>query len=429
MFGAMRKLSSGFVLVSLLAASLMSASTALATYPGENGKIFFSSCGVGGCSHYNVYSVNPDGTELRNLTEALTAPEGLPDNAYDPSVSADGRRVAFGVDSQQNAEIWVMNADGSEPHQLTHDELLDQEPTISPDGSRIAWNQWSPYPTYGDRDIWVMNSDGSGQELLFNGSNTDVLPQYTPDGQTIVMGAEEGDMDVRKVPSTPAVPPLTTATAVAADKELLESEPTVSPDGTRVAFTQVPKSTPFAPFDIYSIGIEGGARVPVYATTANERFPAYSPDGTKMVFDSEFVPMIGNADGSGTPVPLEVGGLTSVIFFDWAPKPVAPPPTGSPPPPPSPKMAPNSRIGNHPKKRTRRRLAVFTFSSDLLGLDLRMQARPHGVQAMRLAFPAEGEGGTARVPAASRGPRWHARSDAGELPLARAAPEVTLRSR
>lgn len=372
MFGAMRRLSSSLAPVVLFMAGLALASSAFATYPGENGKIFFQSCGVGGCSRYDVYSVNPDGTDLKNLTEALTAPEGLPDSAFDPSVSADGRRVAFGVDSQATAEIWVMNADGSEPHQLTHDELLDQEPTISPDGSRIAWNQWSPFPTYGDRDIWVMNSDGSDQELLFNGSNTDVFPQYTPDGQTIVMGAEEGDMDVRKVPSTSAVPPFTVATAVAADKELLESEPTVSPDGLRVAFTQVSKSAPLgSPFDIYGVGIDGGPTVPVYATAANEQYPAYSPDGTKMVFDSDGVPMVGNADGSGTPVPLEVGGLVSATFFDWAPKPVEPTAQPTPTAPPTQSTQalspPDGRLGKRPKKRTFKRTARFTFSSDLAG--------------------------------------------------------------
>jgi TolB protein len=362
MFDAHVELSSSFALLAFLAAGLVWVSAAVAAYPGENGKIFFQSCGVGGCSHYNVYSVNPDGTELRNLTEALTAPEGPPDDAFDPSVSADGKRVAFGVDSQATAEIWVMNADGSEPHQLTNDNLLDQEPTISPDGSRIAWNQWSPFPGYTDRDIWVMNADGSGQQLLFNGFGTETFSQFTPDGQTLVMASETGDMDIRKIPSTPAVPPLTEATAVAADDELLESEPTVSPDGTRVAFTQVPKSTPFSPFDIYSVGIEGGATTPVYATAADERFPTYSPDGAKMVFDSDEVPMVGNADGSGTPVPLEIGGLVGVAAFDWAPKQVAA--TSSGPPGPSGKV-PNGRIGKHPKKRSRQRLARFTFFSNL----------------------------------------------------------------
>jgi hypothetical protein len=113
------------------------------------------------------------------------------------------------------------------------------------------------------------------------------------------------------------------------------------------------------PFDIYSVGIEGGPTAPVYATAANEQFPAYSPDGTKMVFDSDGVPMIGNADGSGAPLPLEIGGLVGVGSFDWAPKQVAPVATGS--------KAPNGRIGKHPKKRSHRHLARFTFFSDLPG--------------------------------------------------------------
>lgn len=360
----MRKLSSSFALVVLFAAGLGLASTALAAYPGENGKIFFQACGVGGCLHYDIYSVNPDGTELKNLTEVLTAPEGLPNDASSPSVSGDGRRVAFGVDTYQDAEIWVMNADGSEPRQLTHDNLLDWTPAIAPDGHRIAWSQWSPFPSYSDQDIWTMGSDGSGQELLFNGTGTDGFSGYTPDGQTIVMASEEGDTDIRKVPSVAAVPPLTTATAVAASKEQLENEPTISPDGSRVAFIQVPKSSPLSPFDIYSVGIDGGPTVPVYATAANEQFPAYSPDGTKMVFDSDGVPMVGNADGSGTPVPLGVGGLTNVVSLDWAPKQVAAVPDTSPRPS---GKAPNGRIGKHPKKRTAKRRAKFTFSSNQPG--------------------------------------------------------------
>lgn len=359
----MRKLSSSFALVVLLTANFALASTAFATYPGENGKIFFRACSSG-CSRTDVYSVNPDGTELKNLTEALTAPEGLPDSAGEPSVSADGTRVVFGVDTQQYAEIWVMNADGTEPRRLTNDNLLDWAPAISPDGSRIAWAQYSPFPSFSDQDIWVMNVDGSGQELLFNGTGTDGYPTYTPDGLTVVMNSEEGDMDIRKVSSTPAVPPLMTATAVAADKEQLEYEPNVSPDGARVAFIQVPKSSPFSPFDIYSVGTEGGPAIPVYATAANEQFPAYSPDGNKMVFDSDEVPMVGNADGSGTPVPLEVGGLTGGSSFDWATKPVTVPTSSTST---SNLKSPNGHIGKHPKKRDKKRRARFTFSSDVPG--------------------------------------------------------------
>lgn len=352
-------------LVALGAAiALCAAEPAQATYPGENGKIYFYACNEG-CG-YDIYAVNPDGTGLENVTDVVTEGEEPPEVAFDPSVSADGTKMAFGVDSQATAEIWIMNTDGTGAHQLTNDNLLDQLPSISPDGSRIVWNQWSPFPEYTDRDIWTMNADGSNQELFFNGFGEDFFSQFTPDGQTVVLSSETGDMDIRKVPAAVAAPPLTEATAVAADDELLESEPSVSPDGSTVAFTQTPTSMFLGPRDIYSVSINGGPTKPLFATGANEISPAYSPDGTKIVFSRDGVAMIGNADGSGEPTPLDIGPLNSAGGFDWAP---APQPTlivdnfGPPPKQPGPR----TKLGKHPRKRTTKRLAKFTFRSDQPG--------------------------------------------------------------
>jgi len=355
---------------------LLAAVPAWATSPGVNGKIYFQACEIP-CSGYDVFSVNPDGSGLENITDVVTDSPGPPDSAWDPSVSADGKVMAFGVDSQATAEIWIMNTDGTGAHQLTNDNLLDQEPSISPDGSRIVWNQWSPFPEYTDRDIWSMNADGSSQELFFNGSGEDYYPEFTPDGQTVVMGSETGDLDIRKVPAAVAVPPLTEATAVAADDEFLENEPTVSPDGSTVAFTRTPTTMFLGPFDIYGVSIDGGPETPLFATGASEISPAYSPDGTKIIFTQDFTAaMIGNADGSGTPVPLPLEGVESPGRFNWAPAP--PPPVleeggvgggsgsggsaggGSSPA----KPAPATKLRKHPPKRTTKRLAKFAFGSD-----------------------------------------------------------------
>ncbi len=362
---------------------LLSAVPAQATSPGVNGKIYFQACEIP-CSGYDVFSVNPDGSGLENITDVVTDSPGPPDSAWDPSVSADGKVMAFGVDSQATAEIWIMNTDGTGAHQLTNDTLLDQEPSISPDGSRIVWNQWSPFPTYLDRDIWTMTADGSGQELFFNGSGEDYYPEFTPDGQTVVMGSETGDLDVRKVPATVAVPPLTEATAVAADDEFLENEPTVSPDGSTVAFTRTPKAMFLGPFDVYGVGIDGGPVVPLFATAASETSPAYSPDGTKIIFTQDLtMAMIGNADGSGTPVPLTLEGVESPSRYSWAPAP--PPPTlegggggggggevgsggsavgggGG-----LVNSAPVTKLRRHPPKRTTKRLAKFAFGANEAG--------------------------------------------------------------
>lgn len=338
---------------------LLAAAPASAVSPGENGRIYFYSCG-NPCTNYDIYSVAPGGGDLVNLTEALTAPEGYPNEAFEPTVSADGRLIAFSVDTQAHAEIWVVNADGTGAHQLTHDELLDQAPALSPDGSRIVWNQWSPYPTYTDRDLWNMGSDGSSQQLFYDGPGEERASQFTPDGQTLVMASETGDYDIRKIPAALMGSPLTTSTGVADEDEQLAYEPTVSPDGQRVAYMQVPTATPLAPFDIYGVSIEGGTPEPLFDSAGSERDPTYSPDGTKMVFSVDGVAMVGNADGSGEPQPLDVGGALSPGGFEWAakPPPQAEPTTG---------RAPNTRIGKHPKKRGAKRRVRFTFFASQRG--------------------------------------------------------------
>jgi Tol biopolymer transport system component len=349
-------------LATAVALLLLAAAPAAAVSPGENGRIYFHAIGPTG-SAYDIYSVAPGGGDLVNLTEALTAPPGLPDSAFEPSVSADGSRVAFSVDTQASSEIWVLNADGTGAHQLTHDNLLDQAPAISPDGSRIVWNQWSPFPGYTDRDLWTMASDGSGQQLFYDGSNEERASQFTPDGQTLVMASETGDYDIRKIPAALMSPPLTTSTGVADEDDQLAYEPTVSPDGSRVAYMQLPVSAPLgSPFDIYGVSIEGGTPVPLFDSAGSERDPSYSPDGTKMAFSVDGVAMIGNADGSGEPQTLDVGSALFPGGFEWAVKPKS---TEGPPPPPG--SAPNGRIGKHPKKRTKNHRAKFTFSSSQAG--------------------------------------------------------------
>lgn len=335
---------------------------AQATYPGENGKIYFTArCEV--CGQFDVYSINPDGSGLDNVTDVVTSGPDLPDSAYDPSVSADGKRMVFAVDSQATAEIWIMNTDGSGAQQLTKDNLLDWQPAISPDRLHVVWTQYSPFPTYTDRDIWVMNFDGSAQQLFYDGAGEDRYAQFTPDGQTIVMESETGDVDIRKVPFTPVVPPLSTSVGVADDDNFLESEPSVSPDGTRVIFTRRPTANSLSPFDLYGVSINGGPPTPLFpAVSTSGPTPAYSPDGTKVAFSSNGQFMIGNADGSGTPVPLDIGSLNSPNNFDWVPKPVVPPP-----PPSVDKDPPETRIAKGPKGKIRAHKVKFRFSSDEQG--------------------------------------------------------------
>ncbi len=93
-----------------------------------------------------------------------------------PGVSPNGNKIAFMSSGRgaTNWEIWVMNADGSNPQRLTENGSNDGLPTWSPDGQSIAYvsdqgGVWA---------IWAMNADGSNQRKLFN-------MKGSPDGQVL----------------------------------------------------------------------------------------------------------------------------------------------------------------------------------------------------------------------------------------------------
>ena len=80
-----------------------------------------------------LYVVNADGSGKQMLTSAKYST---------PAWSPDGGKIAFG----DGNNVWVMNADGSEPLNLTPDPGADSDPVWSPDGRRIAFLRFRDTP-------------------------------------------------------------------------------------------------------------------------------------------------------------------------------------------------------------------------------------------------------------------------------------------
>src|SRR3712207_4010711 len=113
----------------------LSVAPAHGAFSGANGKIFFTAFEPGE-SASDIFSVNPDGSELIKLTDGAN---GGPINGAAPFVSADGRRMVFRSTFEPAPNIRVMNTDGSGHAAITDDSIYDAEPAISPDGSRLAF--------------------------------------------------------------------------------------------------------------------------------------------------------------------------------------------------------------------------------------------------------------------------------------------------
>jgi TolB protein len=60
-----------------------------------------------------------------------------------PAWSPDGRRIAFASERDGNAEIYVVNADGTGQRNLTRDPGYEGDPAWSPDGRKIAFTSGS----------------------------------------------------------------------------------------------------------------------------------------------------------------------------------------------------------------------------------------------------------------------------------------------
>ena len=219
-----------------LLSSLFTAEVASAAYSGADGLIVFTSTRDG---NDEIYSMATDGSAQTNLTTN-------PARDQDPAWSPDGSRIAFAsTRAGSHLDIWVMNADGSAPVNLT--PLPDStgsgqagiEPAWSPDGSRIAYSYQG--------DVWVMNADGSGKANLTH---------------------------------DPALPAAGWQAAW-------------SPDGSKIAYVRGA--------DIWVMNSDGTAKTQLTFTTGGlgtEKSPDWSPDGARIVYEKSGQIWRMNADGS-----------------------------------------------------------------------------------------------------------------------------------
>jgi Tol biopolymer transport system component len=133
-----------FVLTVASVSALFLAGLAGATPPGADGKIYYQGPQSGETGPSDIFRVNPDGSEPQDLT----AGNGFSEER--PNVSADGGHVVFQSFRDEGWNIFSMNADGSGQVDLTNtqflpDEIINFEPTWSPDGSKVAFMRQSKF--------------------------------------------------------------------------------------------------------------------------------------------------------------------------------------------------------------------------------------------------------------------------------------------
>lgn len=96
------------------------------------------------------------------------------------SFSPDGRLIAFHRSTDGGSELWIMNADGSEPRALTDTFIDEYSPEWSPSGRWIAFTAGVNNDSLGTFDLWIMRPDGTQRTLLNRAPNTEMNHKWRP---------------------------------------------------------------------------------------------------------------------------------------------------------------------------------------------------------------------------------------------------------
>ena len=213
-----------------------------------------------------IYVMNPDGSNQTRLTNNAA-------HDYSPYWSPDGSKIAFHSKRDGNEEIYIMDADGSHKTNITNNSADDAVPSWSPDGTKIAFNS----DRDGNYEIYVMNADGSDQTRLTDISSHENSPYWSPDGTKIAFFSDrDGNYEIYVMNADGSHQTNIT------NHPAHEVKSSWSPDGSKIIFT----SSRNGVNDIYVMNADGSNQTQLTTNSAVDEIGAWSPDGSQIVFHS-----------------------------------------------------------------------------------------------------------------------------------------------
>ncbi len=144
---------------------------------------------AGASKDVDLWKLRPDGSDVVNLTSDSNSNDAF------PYFSPDGKWITFRSGRDGNHNIYLINADGSNPRQLTDHNATDTMPAFAPDGKTIAFTSNRD----GDYEIYTIELSERGepenlQRITFS-PGRDAHPDFSPDGKWIVFTSQRGGIN------------------------------------------------------------------------------------------------------------------------------------------------------------------------------------------------------------------------------------------
>ncbi len=143
--------------------------------------------------NYHIYTINSDGSELKQLTSAFDVtdidPVWLPDgdivfsSTREPKYCMCNRHIM--------CNLYRMKVDGANIHQIGKSTLFEGHASLLPDG-RILYDRWEYVDrNFGDaQGLWVCNQDGTGHAIYYGNNTTSpggvIDPRSIGDGSKVI---------------------------------------------------------------------------------------------------------------------------------------------------------------------------------------------------------------------------------------------------
>ena len=215
----------------------------------------------------NIFLMPFTGGEARQITFDNLKVHGI---TWEP----DSRHIVFSSNRGGDFGLWRVSVAGDAPQRLPVTGRAMDSPTMSADGHRIAWEDWTD-----NSEILSVSLDGTEPpQVLASSTRWDWSPRLSPDGERMAFASDRSGASEIWVQNLVEGAPL----RLTGFGGPFTSNPSWSPDGAQIAFDTPAEGH----FDIWVVDAAGGVPQRLSNVPSQERYPIFSPDGERVYFGS-----------------------------------------------------------------------------------------------------------------------------------------------